>query len=764
MDIPQFLDKLFSSTSYQDQIVYTKHLPKRDAQFKKLSEPILPPLQRALDRIGIHQLYTHQAESIDLIRSGKDIIVETGTASGKTLCYNIPVIESILENHSNCALYLFPTKALAQDQIRNIQKFVDADTKLKSIVTINSYDGDTPKENRPEIRRSVNILISNPDMINLAILPYHQNWSRFFRNLKYIIVDEMHTYHGPFGSHMANIIRRLSRISNHYSANPQFICCSATIANPIESAEAIINRPIQLVNQDGAPQGNQTFLIWNPPIVNSPENTRRNTSSEAQELVANLMESEIQTIAFTRTRTTAELICRYVRELLSFASPELTERIQAYRGGYLPEDRREIEQKLASGELLSVITTNALELGIDVGSLDACIIVGFPGTIASLWQQAGRVGRGSSTSLIILITNNLPMEQYLTQHPEYLFERMPEQTVISPENPHILAEHLRCAAHELPLKKESDQKFFGKKMPLIVDYLYKKGNLKRSGLQYYVPKSNYPSHQIDLRSVQNRSYVIKDIQTNVTIGTIDGTRVFSYAHPGAIYLHNSETYLIKELDFGNRIAIAELVNSDYYTQSVVTEHIDIIESRGEKDWIGGKIQTGKILIKSQATEYQKITFHSHEFIGRKRLNLPEQRMQTLGTWFVPNPDLPSFIEGKLHLSYSSGLEAIKNALESILPLYTMSEQQSCRGKVQPNDVRELAIFLLDTHPGGLGYAQTSYNQFDQMMLHISEIISNCSCDDGCPSCIHQMRVFTSNDKKPSKQTAIEILKLIFQST
>ena len=763
MNVPQFLDKLFSSTSYQDQIVYTKHLPKRDAQFKELSEPILPPLQRALDRIGIHQLYTHQAESIDLIRSGKDIIIETGTASGKTLCYNIPVIESILENHSNCALYLFPTKALAQDQVRSIRKFVDANTKIKSIVTIKSYDGDTPKENRPEIRRSVNILISNPDMINLAILPHHQHWSRFFRNLKYIIIDEMHIYHGPFGSHMANIIRRLSRISNHYSANPQFICCSATIANPIESAEAIVNRPIQLVNQDGAPQGERTFLIWNPPIINSSENIRRNTSSEAQELVANLMESEIQTIAFTRTRTTAELICRYVRELLSFASPELTEKIQAYRGGYLPRDRREIEQKLASGELLSIVTTNALELGIDVGSLDACVMVGFPGTIASLWQQAGRVGRGSSTSLIILIVNNLPIEQYLTQHPEYLFEQIPEQTVISPENPHILAEHLRCAAHEIPLRK-SDQKFFGKRMPLIANYLYKKGNLKQSGPQYYVPQSDYPSRHIDLRSVPSQSYAIKDIQTNKIIGTIDGARIFSHAHPEAIYLHNSETYLIKELDFDKRIVTAELVTSDYYTQSVVTENIDIIEFRGQKNWGNGTIKTGKILIKSRATEFQQITFHSHEFIGRKGLNLPEQKMQTLGTWFIPNSDLLPFVEGELQLSYFSGLEAIKNVLESILPLYTMSEQKGCRGKVQPNDDGELAIFLLDAYPGGLGYAETSYNQFDQMMLHASEIISNCSCHDGCPSCIHQMRMFASDDKKPDKQTAIEILKLIFRSS
>ncbi|HIB87432.1 TPA: DEAD/DEAH box helicase [Candidatus Poribacteria bacterium] len=762
MDVPQFLDKLFSSTSYQDQIVYTKHLPKRDARFKELSEPILPPLQRALDRIGIHRFYTHQAESIDLIRGGKDIIIETGTASGKTLCYNLPVLESILENHSNCALYLFPTKALAQDQIRSIQNFVDTDTKIKSIVTIKSYDGDTPKENRPEIRRSANILISNPDMINLAILPNHQRWSRFFQNLKYIIIDEMHIYHGPFGSHVANIIRRLSRISNHYGANPQFICCSATIANPVESAGAMINRPVQLVNQDGAPQGERTFLIWNPPIVNPSENTRRNTSSEAQELIANLMESEIQTIAFTQTRATAELICRYVRELLNFASPELTERIQAYRGGYLPRYRREIEQKLASGKLLSVVTTNALELGIDVGNLDACVIVGFPGTIASLWQQAGRVGRGSSTSLIILIVNNLPIEQYLTQHPEYLFERMPEQTVVSPENPYILAEHLRCAAHEIPLRK-SDQKFFGKKMPFIADYLYKKGNLKRSGTQYYIVQSDYPSRHVDLRSVPSRVYAIKDIQTKKVIGTIDGARIFSHAHPGAIYLHNSETYLVKELDVDNRVVTTEPVTSDYYTQSVVVEHIDIIESRGQKNWGDSTIETGKILIKSRATEFRQITFHSHEFVGRKVLDLPEQRVQTLGTWFIPNPDLFPFIERELQLSYFGGLEAIKNVLESILPLYTMSEQQGCRGKVQPNDGGELAIFLLDAYPGGLGYTETSYNQFGKMMLHASEIISGCGCRDGCPSCVHPMYMFASSDEKPDKQTAMEILKLILQS-
>jgi DEAD/DEAH box helicase domain-containing protein len=312
--------------------------------------------------------------------------------------------------------------------------------------------------------------------------------------------------------------------------------------------------------------------------------------------------------------------------------------------------------------------------------------------------------------------------------------------------------------------RKSDQKFFGKRMPLIADYLYKKGNLKQSGPQYYVPRNDYPSRQIDLRSVPSQSYAIKDIQTNKIIGTIDGARIFSHAHPGAIYLHNSETYLIKELDFDQRIVTAELVTSDYYTQSVVTEHINIIESRGQKNWGNGTIKTGKILIKSRATEFQQITFHSHEFIGRKGLNLPEQKMQTLGTWFIPNSNFLPFVEGELQLSYFSGLKAIKNVLESILPLYTMSEQKGCLGKVQPDDDGKLAIFLLDAYPGGLGYAETSYNQFDQMMLHASEIISNCSCHDGCPSCIYQMYMFANNDKKPDKQTAIEILKLIFQNT
>ncbi|HHV93371.1 MAG TPA: DEAD/DEAH box helicase, partial [Firmicutes bacterium] len=467
MGVELFLQELLNGRDYRGQAVAVRCLPARKAVYAEPERPLPPELTAALAEMGIKQLYSHQARAVDLIRDGQNVVIVTSTASGKTLCYNLPVLESLLADPSTKALYLFPTKALAQDQLQGLNRWKTLIPSLPLVA--GTYDGDTPRDLRRRLRDEGNVILTNPDMLHAAILPHHPNWGKFFANLKFIVLDEIHTYRGIFGSNVANVLRRLKRVCRHYQANPQFICCSATIANPVELAEALTGQKMALVDNDGSPKGKKHFVLWNPPLL--PDGLqRRSANAEAKDLMVRLLRQRIQTIAFTRARVVAELIYRYVREELSRFGSGLANSIRAYRGGYLPEERRAIERQLFSGELLGVSCTNALELGIDIGTLDACLIVGFPGTIASVWQQAGRAGRHNEDSLVILIGHNNPIDQYLMQHPQYFFEQTPENAIIDPDNPYIVLGHLRAAAFELPLRVD-EERDFGPTAPALLDIL-----------------------------------------------------------------------------------------------------------------------------------------------------------------------------------------------------------------------------------------------------------------------------------------------------
>ena len=756
IDVLAFLKSIRNSPTYQDQIVHVQNIEKREAQYADLSESLPFPLRFALERIGVDRLYTHQVKAIKWIQAGKNIVIETGTASGKTLCYNLPVLESLLERPSTCALYIFPTKALAQDQIRAVVNLAEGHPALQGILRLHAYDGDTPQYQRRQIREEVNLLVTNPDMLNIAILPHHPRWSRFFANLRFIVIDEMHTYRGVFGSHVANVIRRLLRICRYYGGRPQFICCSATIANPLELAKKLINQEAALIQDDGSPRGERYFVLWNPPYVDRTNRARRSANIEAQTLMTQLILAGCQTITFTRARITAELIHRYVRDLLHETDATYADAVRAYRGGYLPEDRREIEALLFSGKLLGVTATNALELGIDVGGLDACLMVGFPGTIASLWQQAGRAGRRSESSMIVLIAHDDPIEQYLMRHPEYLFNQSPESAVIAPDNLHILIDHLRCAVHEAPIEA-ADTALSGQMSVLVLDELCHVGEMVRVDDRYYWASEKYPASNVNLRAITDGSYQIREIVGNRVIGSVNAVNGLAMVYPDAIYMHEAETYLVKQLDMEKKVAYVESVNVDYYTQPWFSEEITITERQAEKVWRSVAVQIGTARIIRKMVGFTRIRFYTLENLGTQLLDMPEQELDTVAFWLTPPPSVVDAIQQRRGLNYDDGLEGIKNVLESILPLRAMAEAQSIRGKVQSTDLGEQAIFLYDAHPGGLGYADRGYDLLDELMLHAFKLISECDCEEGCPSCVRPTHTLMTGRTQPDKAAALSIL-------
>ncbi|MFQ6099459.1 MAG: DEAD/DEAH box helicase, partial [Armatimonadota bacterium] len=530
------------------------------------------------------RLYKHQCDALQSVRRGEDVVVVTGTASGKTLCYNLPVLEMLLREPAGKALYLFPTKALAQDQLRKLNQYKSASPALP--IVAGTYDGDTPQTMRRSLRDEGNVILTNPDMLHAGPLPNHARWAKFFGNLKFVVADEIHTYRGVFGSQVANVIRRLNRICAHYRSRPQYVCCSATIANPVELAQALTGRDVTCIDDDGSPHGPKKFVLWNPPYLDDSKVERRSCNTEAERLMARLVTDGVQAIAFCRARVIAELICRYCQDHLAEEAPRVRDKVRAYRGGYVPEERRQIERALFSGELLGVTSTNALELGIDVGTLDAALIVGYPGTIASTWQQAGRAGRGDEESMAVLIASNSPIDQYLMQHPDYFFGRSPEHAIVDPDNPHILAGHLACAAQELPIAAGESQSF-GEFAEAVLEILEDAGQVRRRGDKWYWTGTHYPQGKVRLRSMDEHNYTIQD-ETDPDdvqiIGEVDEFSAFTLVHPQAIYLHNAETYFVRELDLAQKIARVAREEVDYYTQAVTRTEILVNETERESKW------------------------------------------------------------------------------------------------------------------------------------------------------------------------------------
>jgi DEAD/DEAH box helicase domain-containing protein len=759
MEFDRLLSEWAGQLACQGQVVRVERLAARQASHGEPQEPIAERVLEMLARTGIGKLYSHQARAVDILRSGGSAAIVSGTASGKSMCYNIAVLERLLRDEQATALYIFPTKALSQDQLRLLRELSSGVDRVRPAI----YDGDTPAGARRQARQKANIILTNPDMLHTGILPHHALWHKFFSGLSVVVLDEIHTYRGIFGSHVANVLRRLRRVANHYGApgragDLQFVCCSATIANGKELAEQLTGVSCELVQDDGAPKGPKTMLLWNPPAQDSAGLMRRNAHEEASAILSDLVKRGVQTIAFTRTRLAAELLRRYTCERIG--DPSLTERIGAYRAGYLPEERRQIERGLSQGELLAVASTNALELGIDIGGLDACVIVGYPGTIASTWQQAGRAGRGTEPSIVILVAYNDPLDQYLMRHPDYFFAASPEHAALNPQNPYILASHLRCAAFELPLQ-EQDEQLFGHSLPEIADALEQGRALKNIEGTWYWSSEEFPAAQVSLRTVSDNTFTIIDRgEQGRVVGMVDAISAPELVYPGGVYLHQDRTYLVRELDLEGRVAYIEPAQVDYYTQALLDAQVRVLETLQQRQAGIASFLFGRVEVIWKTVGFKKIRFGTMESIGYGSVDLPSQSLQTQAMWIRPGPELAQ--RGKLH----EGLAGIRNVAVLVLPLFAMCDRQDLGGIVDSRNTGVPTIFLYDRYPGGLGLAERGYFLAEGVLAKCLELIRECPCERGCPSCVgapvtrppqHSDPALFSGRTIPDKEAAVAVL-------
>ena len=667
MDVRAFIREITSRRDYQAQVVHVRAIEPREARYDEPACAIAEGLRSLLRRQNIHRLYVHQARSVDLASAGRDFVVVTGTASGKTLCYNLPVVQALLADPQARAMYLFPTKALTQDQFGTLQRWA-GEEELINVLRPAVYDGDTPAHNRTSVRARASIVLTNPDMLHVGILPYHGKWHEFLRRLKFLVIDELHTYRGIFGSHVAGVLRRLLRLCDHYGSRPQIIASSATIANPLDLAARLTGRRMDLVDDDGSPRGRKYFVLWNPPFVGDDNVSRRSANVEAVELLAELVKRRTQTIVFAKSRVAAELIYKYARRRLE-GEGDLASRIRPYRGGYLPSERRQIEQELFSGRLLAVSATNALELGIDVGGMDAAILVGFPGTICSTWQQAGRAGRRAGLSAAVLVASALPLSQYLVTHPRYFFGQPVEQALLDPDNLAVLANHLACAAFELPFEREEPFGNFSDAQA-VLDALAEEGLLHSSNGRYTWIGEGYPASGVSLRASTSDNVVIQDVADEYTptspqvIGQMDRPSAPMLIHEGAIYLHGGATYVVESLDWEKGLACVRAAQVDYYTSASATTdvrnlqvlrsdaphssftHIPEVvdEERVNEEKQGVHRAYGELLVTTRATGYRKIKRYTHEVLAWEPIDLPEQQLRTFGYWLALSEELTARLQ------------------------------------------------------------------------------------------------------------------------
>jgi len=687
-------------------------------------------VQQILARLGLEQLYAHQVEAIEAIIEGKNVVIAAGTASGKTLCYVIPLAEQIYAEPQTRALLIYPTKALAQDQLRKLAEF-----GAGSAFSADTYDGDTPQAQRRRIKRQAQVVLTNPDMLHVGILPYHGTWADFFRNLKYVVLDEVHVYRGVFGSHTANVMRRLRRVAAHYGASPQFICSSATIGNPEQIGEKLVGLEFEVIADDASPHGRRFFAFWNPPLIDKDLGQRRSGNMEAAEVTAKLVERGIRTLTFTLARRQAELILQYMRERLS--DKELANRLMAYRGGYLPAERREIEGKLFAGELLAVVATTALELGVDIGGLDAVIMTGYPGSISSTWQQSGRAGRGQQDCLAVLIALSGGIHQYIMEHPDYLLQARRERVLVNPQNRFILGGHLLCAAYELPLVEE-DAELFGPQMEQILKVLAEYGYVTKRQKWYWMgPADAYPAAEVSIRSSSGVGYDIIEAGKERLVGTIDDSSVFWMTHPGAIYLHGGESYLVKELDIEDRKVYVKPTKANYYTQAVTVSEVEVAATQDSRRLAGsGQVLLGELNVKSQVVGYRQRRRLTEKELGTFDLDLPAQNFETVGIWFpLSQPETEELIAADHHIMGS--LHALEHAIIGLLPLFALCDPHDIGGVSHSHhaDIGGGGIFVYDGYPGGVGICEEAYYRAEKLLAAVAEQIENCPCEAGCPACV-----------------------------
>ncbi|MGD6795177.1 DEAD/DEAH box helicase [Metabacillus indicus] len=727
--LSEIIDFLKRDEEFKEQIVHAHTIEPREARTADMPSSVDSRLREALAARGIGSLYTHQATAYELARSRKSFVAVTPTASGKTLCYNLPVLQQIVQDESSRALYLFPTKALAQDQKSELNELI---TELGVPINSYTYDGDTAPTIRNVIRKAGHIVMTNPDMLHSAILPHHTKWVSLFENLNYIIIDELHIYRGIFGSHVANVIRRLKRICRFYGSNPVFICTSATIANPKELAEELLGEDVVLVDDNGAPSGKKHFLFYNPPIVNKPLNIRKSATLEVRKIASELLKNKIQTIVFARSRVRVEIILTYLQELIKGELGKKT--IRGYRGGYLPKQRREIEKGLRNGEILGVVSTNALELGVDIGQLQVCIMTGYPGTIASAWQQAGRAGRRSGEALIVMVAGSTPIDQYIIQHPDYFFRQNPETAIINPDNLIVLVDHIKCAAFELPFKK--DESFGQMDIEEILEFLTEEKVLYFNRDKYHWMNDSFPAHNISLRSASQENVIIIDqseIANVKVIGEMDRFSAMTLLHDEAIYLHQGIQYQVEMLDWEEKKAFVREVDVDYFTDANLAVQLKVLEEDKTRAGDTHQLGYGDVTVQAMATIFKKIKFDTHENIGSGPIHLPEEELHTNAAWISLSDELAGMLKKD---RLEEALLGLSHALKHIVPISVMCDPSDIsvvpQMKATHND--QPTVFLYDKYPGGVGLAGKVFETMEIVLGETYAMISGCPCETGCPSC------------------------------
>jgi len=711
------------------------HQPASEGEFAEMPAAVDARLRAALAKRGIERLYTHQADAFEQIQAGKHVVIVTPTASGKTLCYNLPVLNLLLRDEGARAMYLFPTKALAEDQLHEFQGAVE---EMGSEIRAFTYDGDTPQDARRAIRSRANVVLTNPDMLHSGILPHHTRWARYFENLRYIVIDELHYYRGVYGSHLANLLRRLARICEFYNSKPQFICCSATIANPRDLAEALTGEPFELVERNGAPRGEKFFIFYNPPVVNRALGIRRSYIAETRRMALKFIENNLQTLVFANNRLATEVLVTYLKDACD-KGPIPSETVRGYRGGYLPRERREIEQSLRAGKIRAVVATNALELGIDIGSLDAVVMAGYPGTIASSWQRAGRAGRRQSTSAAVMVASSAPLDQYIVEHPDYFFGRSPEHAYINPENLEILLAHLKCAAFELPLR--DGEKFGHNDLGEICRFLEEAGFLHHSAGAWHWTSDTYPADATSLRSVTSDNFVVVDItgEANV-IAEVSFPTALTTLHEKAIYLHEARQFHVERFDYEQRKAYVKKVDCDYYTDAIDYTQVKVLEEVEGEALNGARRAHGDVRVTRQIVGFKKIKFYTMENVGAGKLNMPEQEMHTTAFWLhFPAAFLARFAEFT-PTEKQSGISGLGNALRTVAALLLMCDPRDL-GVALSEEISgglesfEPNLYLYDNYPGGIGQSAPLYRLSPNLLRQTAGLLSACACEAGCPSCV-----------------------------
>ncbi|MBW1980987.1 MAG: DEAD/DEAH box helicase [Deltaproteobacteria bacterium] len=743
----QFVKFLKTAELPGARLAHYQFLPRRTARYGSLRQPLAPQLQNGLAQLGIRRLYQHQVEALDLCRQGKNVVVATPTATGKSLIYNLALFELLTGQERGHGLYLFPLKALAQDQLQaflSVNQTLPEEMQLRAAI----YDGDTAPTERRRIKKQMpDLIISNPDMLHLALLPFHQQWEKFFRRLKLVVLDEVHTYRGIFGSHITQIFRRLQRVCRLYGSRPQFILLSATIANAAQFAATLTGLPFAAVDANGAPQAGRHFFFVNPEL---------SATTVAGRLFVHALRRGLKTIAFTQARKTTEILHMTVSQ----TAPEFSSRVSSYRAGFLAEERRHIEQGLASGQVAGVISTSALEMGIDIGGLDVCILVGYPGTIINTWQRSGRVGRGGRDSVVILVAQADALDQYFMRYPDDFFRRSFETAVVDPDNQQVVEAHLPCAAAELPMRLDTD--LYGDNGPLrqCLTRLEKQGKLLRSaaGDEWYAA-SRRPHRMVDIRTVGKGYTIIQEPEKEV-VGKNDGVRVFKECHPGAVYLHRGQQYLVTRLDLKRCNVLVKPTNVRYYTRALSSKDTRILAVERSRPVGNFLARFGRLRVTEQVVEYEKRSLYSGELLAREPLELPPQSFETMGFW-LEIEDLVQEMIRRRNFHFMGGIHALEHALISMFPLFALCDRNDIGGIAIPlhPQLHKSAVFVYDGTPGGVGLAARGFDMIEELLRKTSDLVASCPCDSGCPSCIHSPKCGSGN-KPLDKQATILLSRIL----